>query len=48
MFRLLNRVFTRILVLAILALASLTGLGWFVIGESRENLYESILLPSKA
>src|SRR5687768_13532600 len=40
MFRLLNRVFTRILVLAVLALASLTGLGWFVIGESRENLYE--------
>jgi methyl-accepting chemotaxis protein len=40
MYRLLNRVFTRILVLAVLALGSLAGLGLFVIEQSRENLYE--------
>jgi len=36
----LNRVFTRILVLAALALCALGILGFFVISESRNNLYE--------
>ncbi len=36
----LNRVFTRILVLAVLALAALVALGVFVIQESRSSLYE--------
>ena len=36
----LNRVFTRILVLAALALVALGVLGFFVINESRSNLYE--------
>src|SRR3569832_1057916 len=36
----LNRVFTRILILALLALGALAVFGWFVIGESRDNLYE--------
>jgi methyl-accepting chemotaxis protein len=40
MLRSLNRVFTRILVLALLALGALAAFGWFVIGESRSNLYE--------
>ena len=40
MLRSLNRVFTRILVLALLALGALAAFGWFVIGESRNNLYE--------
>jgi methyl-accepting chemotaxis protein len=40
MLGLLNRVFTRILVLAVLALASLASLGWLVLEESRTNLYE--------
>ena len=40
MLRLLNRVFTRILVLAVLALGALAALGLFVMNESRTNLYE--------
>ena len=40
MLRSLNRVFTRILILALLALGALAAFGWFVIGESRGNLYE--------
>src|SRR5262249_11178749 len=40
MFKALDRVFTRILVLAILALGSLAALATFVINESRNNLYE--------
>jgi methyl-accepting chemotaxis protein len=36
----LNRVFTRILVLAVLALAALAALGAFAVHESRSNLYE--------
>jgi methyl-accepting chemotaxis protein len=36
----LNRVFTRILALAVLALGSLAALGLFVMNESRTNLYE--------
>src|SRR3954447_24932119 len=40
MLRSLNRVFTRILVLALLALGALATFGWFVIGESRGNIYE--------
>src|SRR4249920_3191855 len=40
MLRLLNRVFTRILVLAVLALGALAALGLFVMNESRSNLYE--------
>jgi methyl-accepting chemotaxis protein len=40
MLRSLNRVFTRILILALLALGALAAFGWFVIGESRSNLYE--------
>jgi methyl-accepting chemotaxis protein len=36
----LNRVFTRILVLAVLALVALAALGGFAIYESRNNLYE--------
>jgi methyl-accepting chemotaxis protein len=40
MLRSLNRVFTRILILAVLALGALAAFGWFVIGESRGNLYE--------
>jgi methyl-accepting chemotaxis protein len=40
MLRLLNRVFTRILVLAVLALGALAAFGLFVMNESRTNLYE--------
>jgi methyl-accepting chemotaxis protein len=40
MLQLLNRVFTRILVLAVLALGALAALGLFVMNESRTNLYE--------
>src|SRR4051812_14435334 len=40
MLRSLNRVFTRILILALLALGALAAFGWFVIVESRGNLYE--------
>jgi methyl-accepting chemotaxis protein len=40
MFQALDRVFTRILVLAVLALAALGALGMFVVQESRTNLYE--------
>ena len=40
MMRLLNRVFTRILLLAVLALGALVALGMFVMSESRNNLYE--------
>jgi methyl-accepting chemotaxis protein len=36
----LDRVFTRILALAVLALVALGGFGYFVIQESRNNLYE--------
>src|SRR5262252_3324957 len=36
----LNRVFTRILILAVLALGALAAFGIFVISESRTNLYE--------
>ena len=36
----LNRVFTRILVLAVLAFGSLAALGYFVSQQSRDNLYE--------
>jgi methyl-accepting chemotaxis protein len=35
-----NRVFARILVLAVLALMALGALGWFTIQQSRTNLYE--------
>jgi len=40
MLRSLNRVFTRILILVLLALGALAAFGMFVIGESRGNLYE--------
>jgi methyl-accepting chemotaxis protein len=40
MLRSLNRVFTRILILVLLALGALSAFGWFVIVESRSNLYE--------
>jgi methyl-accepting chemotaxis protein len=40
MMRLLNRVFTRILLLAVLAFGALAALGLFVMKESRANLYE--------
>jgi methyl-accepting chemotaxis protein len=40
MMRLLNRVFTRILLLAVIALGALVALGLFVMSESRSNLYE--------
>jgi methyl-accepting chemotaxis protein len=40
MLQLLNRVFTRILVLAVLAVGALAALGVFVLNESRTNLYE--------
>jgi methyl-accepting chemotaxis protein len=40
MFRALNRVFTRILLLVILALAALMAVGAFVIGQSGELLFE--------
>jgi methyl-accepting chemotaxis protein len=40
MMKLLNRVFTRILFLAVLALGALVTLGMFVMSQSRENLYE--------
>jgi hypothetical protein len=36
----LNRVFTRILILAVLAVGALAALGVFVLNESRSNLYE--------
>lgn len=40
MLKLLDRVFTRILILAVLALCALGALGLFVLSESRDNLYE--------
>ena len=40
MMKLLNRVFTRILFLAVLALGGLVALAMFVMSQSRENLYE--------
>jgi methyl-accepting chemotaxis protein len=40
MLKSLDRVFTRILILAALALCALGALGLFVINESRDNLYE--------
>jgi lipopolysaccharide/colanic/teichoic acid biosynthesis glycosyltransferase len=40
MLRALNRVFTRILLLVILALAALMAVGAFVISQSRELLFE--------
>ena len=40
MLRALNRVFTRILLLVILALAALMAVGAFVIGQSRDLLFE--------
>src|SRR5690349_19883956 len=40
MMRLIYRVFTRILLLAVLALGALVALGMFVMSESRNNLYE--------
>jgi len=40
MMKLLNRVFTRILFLAVLALGALGALAMFVISQSHENLYE--------
>jgi methyl-accepting chemotaxis protein len=40
MLRALNRVFTRILLLVLLALASLMAVGLFVIGQSRGHLFE--------
>ncbi|HMK80830.1 MAG TPA: methyl-accepting chemotaxis protein [Xanthobacteraceae bacterium] len=40
MMKLLNRVFTRILFLAVIALGALGALAMFVISESRSNLYE--------
>ena len=40
MLQALDRVFTRILVLAVLAVGALAALGYFVIQESRANLYE--------
>src|SRR5215468_11814048 len=40
MMRLINRVFTRILLLAVIALGALGALGMFVMSESRNNLYE--------
>ncbi len=40
MFRALNRVFTRILLLVILALAALVAVGAFVIGQSEDLLFE--------
>jgi methyl-accepting chemotaxis protein len=40
MLKSLNRVFTRILVLAVLAVLGVGALGLFVIEKSRENLYE--------
>ena len=40
MLKLLDRVFTRILILAVLALCALGALGLFVLSESRGNLYE--------
>jgi methyl-accepting chemotaxis protein len=40
MFLVLDRVFSRILLLAILAFGALAALSYFVIGQSRANLYE--------
>ena len=40
MMRMINRVFTRILLLAVIALGALVALGIFVMRESRSNLYE--------
>jgi methyl-accepting chemotaxis protein len=40
MLQALDRVFTRILVLAVVALAALTALGMFVVYQSRANLYD--------
>ena len=40
MLKLLDRVFTRILILAVLALCALGALGVFVLNESKDNLYE--------
>jgi methyl-accepting chemotaxis protein len=40
MLKLLDRVFTRILILALVALFALGAIGLFVINESRDNLYE--------
>ena len=40
MLKLLDRVFTRILILAVLALCALGALGLFVLSESKDNLYE--------
>jgi methyl-accepting chemotaxis protein len=40
MFQFVNRVFTRIAVLAVLAVGALAVVGWFAINESRNNLYD--------
>src|ERR1700678_3939668 len=40
MFRLLNRVFTRILLLAVLAVSLLAGIGFMVIHEGQSQLFE--------
>src|SRR5207248_9350360 len=40
MLQAINRVFSRILVLVLLALGALVAVGLFVINESRNNLYE--------
>src|SRR5882757_6793075 len=40
MLKLLDRVFTRILLLVVVALLALGAIGLFVIYESRDNLYE--------
>src|SRR5690242_6372763 len=40
MIRMLNRVFTRILLLAVVALGSLAAVGGYVIWQGRANLYD--------